>query len=81
MAPKVAAGFGWPKSELLPPKALPVLGAVDPKTLVPDVPAAGVPPNALPAPPKAEVPPPNAPNPVACLGAPKAEVPVEGVVF
>ena len=82
MAPKVVADFGCPKSELPAPKALPVLGAVDPKTLVPDVPAAGVPPNAVPPPPNAEVPPPpKAPNPVAGLGAPKAEVPVEAAVF
>lgn len=80
MAPKVVGGFGCPKSELPPPKAPPVLGAVDPKTLVPDVPAAGVPVNAPPPPPNAEVPPPNAPNPVGGLGAPKAEV-VEGAVF
>lgn len=80
MAPKVVAGFGCPKSELPAPKALPVLGVVDPKTLVPDVPAE-VPPNVLPPPPNAEVPPPNAPNPVAGLGAPKAEVPVEAAVF
>lgn len=81
MAPKVATGFGWPNSELPPPNALPALGAVDPKTLVPDVPAAGVAPNALPPPPKVEAPPPNAPNPVAGFGAPKAEVPVEVAVF
>lgn len=80
MAPKPCAGFA-PKSELLPPKLVPVLGAVDPKALVLDVPT-GVPPNALPPPPNAEVPPPpNAPNPVVGFGAPKAEVPVEAAVF
>jgi hypothetical protein len=71
-----------PKSE--PPlKALPVVGVVDPKTLVSDAPAARVAPLAFPLPPNVEVPPPNGLGPaLAGLGGAKEKVPlVEVAVF
>ena len=71
VAPKLVVGLFCPKSPPPPPKALaePVL---DPNTFEPDVPAGLVGPNAFVPEPNVEPPLPNAPNPVAGFGAPKA---------
>jgi hypothetical protein len=74
LAKRAPEAAGCPNSGLPPPKALPVLGAVAPKASVRDVPAAKVPPFALPLPPNAEVPPPNELDPKAGLGVAKEKV-------
>jgi hypothetical protein len=72
LAKRAPKAIGCPNSRPLPPKVLPImLGAMDPKASVRDVPVAGIPLSALPLPPNAEVPPPNGLDPVAGLGVAK----------